>query len=98
MKNPVEQFHALRLDELKAALEANNFEVWIADTAIQAKEIAINEIIPRSTPRTISWGGSMTFMDSGIEEALKTLTAPASSTKRSRGSPKRKRRNGSRQP
>lgn len=76
MKNPVEQFHALRLDELKAALEANNFEVWIADTAIQAKEIAINEIIPRSTPRTISWGGSMTFMDSGLEEALNTLDGP----------------------
>ncbi len=76
MINPVEHFHSLRLNELKTALKANNFEVWIADTAIQAKEIVINEIIPRSNPRTISWGGSMTFMDSGIEEALKTLDGP----------------------
>jgi len=76
MKNPVEHFHALRLDELKTALEANNFEVWIADTAIQAKEIVINEIIPRSTPQTIAWGGSMTFIDSGIEAAIKALDGP----------------------
>ncbi|MBI9089729.1 MAG: lactate utilization protein [Desulfobacterium sp.] len=76
MKNPVAHFHALRLEELKTALEANNFEVWIADTTIHAKEIVINEIIPRSNPQTISWGGSMTLMDTGIEEALNTLDGP----------------------
>lgn len=73
MKNPVEHFHSLRVEELKEALEANNFEVWTAGTALQARDIVINEIIPRSNPQTIAWGGSMTFMETGITTALKNL-------------------------
>ena len=71
MKNPIANFHALRLAELKETLEANNFEVFIADSADHAKEIVVNEIIPAAKPTTIAWGGSMTLMDSGIPEALK---------------------------
>ncbi|MFK5952130.1 MAG: lactate utilization protein, partial [Desulfobacterium sp.] len=73
MKNPEKHFHTLRCQALKEVLEENNFEVWIAETIDKAKEIVTQEIIPRSKPETISWGGSMSFMETGITQALETM-------------------------
>jgi L-lactate utilization protein LutB len=60
-----------RLNDLKTALEANNFEVYIADNASHAKEIVEKEIIPKVSPKSVSWGGSMTFRATGLYEVLK---------------------------
>ncbi|MCG8565464.1 MAG: lactate utilization protein [Desulfobacterales bacterium] len=71
MKDPIGNFHSLRLAELKETLEANNFEVYIAENTDQAREIVTQDIIPATQSTTIAWGGSMTLMGSGIPEALK---------------------------
>lgn len=71
MEKPAELYWSLRLEEVKSALEKNNFEVFVAKDSETAKSIVENEIIPQVKPGSISWGGSMTFMASGIYDALK---------------------------
>jgi L-lactate utilization protein LutB len=71
MQNPVEKFWQLRLADLKTELEVNNFEVFVADTPEQARDLVVRDIIPELAPKTVSWGGSMTVVDSGLYDALK---------------------------
>jgi hypothetical protein len=71
MNDPIKDYWQARLKDVKEALEANNFEVFIAENAAQAKTIVENEIIPQTGAKSISWGGSMTFINSGLYEALK---------------------------
>jgi len=68
---PIEQYSQIRLAELKKALVENNFEVFLADDAKEAKKVALGTIIPEIKPESISWGGSMTFTGSGLYDALK---------------------------
>ncbi len=72
MEKPAEFYWSLRLEEVKSALEKNNFDAFIAKDAETAKSIVENEIIPQLKPKSISWGGSMTFMASGIYDSLKS--------------------------
>ena len=72
MDDPIPHYWKIRLQKLKKALEANNFDVYIADNKDMAKKIAYNTIIPAISARTISWGGSMTFVGTRLYEALKS--------------------------
>jgi len=71
MKNPIDYYWQKRLAGLKNVLEANNFEVFIADSASHAKEIALNQIIPATGAKSISRGGSMTVESTGLFESIK---------------------------
>jgi L-lactate utilization protein LutC len=72
MKNAVDQYWHLRLQTLKATLEHNHFEVHIANDIDQARTLVMESIIPAVSPESISWGGSMTFVETGLYSALKT--------------------------
>ena len=69
MEKPIENFWALRLANLKDELEANNFEVHIAENADAAKKI-VREIF-RDGAKSISWGGSVTYVETGLYQELK---------------------------
>jgi len=71
MNGPIESFWRIRLEDIKKSLEANNFEVFIAESAVAAKKIVLEEIIPKTGAKSIAWGGSMTFVATGLYEALK---------------------------
>ncbi len=71
MDKPMENFWQIRLNDLKKELEANNFEVFVAENKAAAKEIVMENIIPAINPKSISWGGSMTFVATGLYAALK---------------------------
>ena len=71
MDKPIEYYSQIRLADLKKALVKNNFEVFLADDAEEAKKVALGAIIPEIKPESISWGGSMTFTASGLYDALK---------------------------
>lgn len=71
MDNPIRHYWEIRLEKLKNKLESNNFDVYIADNKDLAKKIAYDTIIPSIAPKTISWGGSMTFVATRLYEALK---------------------------
>jgi L-lactate utilization protein LutB len=70
MQNPVENYWKIRLYELKTVLEDNNFEVFLAGSASEARDIVVNTLIPQLLPKSVSWGGSLTFGDTGINEVL----------------------------
>ena len=74
MDDPIKNYWKIRLSDLKEVLESNNFEVHIAENVGQAKTVLEEEIIPKTGARTISWGGSLTFINSGMYQALKNRT------------------------
>ena len=71
MKNPIDNFWKLKLENVKETLESNNFEVFIADNSVEASKIVLEKIIPTIDIKSISWGGSMTFVETGLYDALK---------------------------
>lgn len=71
MDNPVDKFWQIRLADIKLSLEANNFDVFIANNAVEAKQIFLKQIIPKLGAESVSWGGSMTFIATGLYEAIK---------------------------
>ena len=68
--SPIDTYWNLKLEAVKENLENNNFEVHIAQTAEAAKEIALNNIIPGLDIKSVSWGGSMSFIGIGLFHAL----------------------------
>jgi L-lactate utilization protein LutB len=77
MDNPVDKYWQLRLTELKAVLEQNNFTVYRADSAKQAADLVKEKIVTEVAPKSIAWGGSMTFLATGLYDALKTWPGAA---------------------
>jgi len=71
MDNPINEYWKIRLQRTQRALEANNFDVYIADNKDRAKKLAYETIVPSIAPQTISWGGSMTFVGTRLYEALR---------------------------
>ena len=71
MDKPIDNYWKKRLTDIKAALESNNFEVLLADNKEDARKIVLEEIIPQLNPGTLSWGGSMTVIASGLYHDLK---------------------------
>jgi len=71
MSNAIDKYWWMRLSDLKVALEANNFEVFLASSTEEAKKLVMEEIVPTTGAKSISWGGSMTFIDTGLYDALK---------------------------
>ncbi|MCG8531885.1 MAG: lactate utilization protein [Desulfovibrionales bacterium] len=60
----------LKLNSVKENLEINKFEVFITPTAQAARELALETIIPSLDIKTISWGGSVSFIKTGLFHAL----------------------------
>jgi len=71
MDQPINHYWQLRLNDLKSELEGNNFEVFLAENRQAAHKIITEEIIPKLNPKTVSWGGSMTVIASGVYDTLK---------------------------
>jgi L-lactate utilization protein LutB len=71
MENPIESYWKTRLTELKEILTENNFEVFVAENTDEAKSIVIEKIIPEIAPKSVSWGGSLTFVATGLYDVLK---------------------------
>jgi L-lactate utilization protein LutB len=71
MDKPIDNYWQIRLNDLKEVLEGNNFEVFIAEDTAEAKKIVMEKILPAVGPKSVSWGGSMTHLATGIYEAIK---------------------------
>jgi hypothetical protein len=72
MPDPVTQFWNLRLAAAQTALEKNNFEVHIAADRDAATALVEKTLLPGMAPSSISWGGSKTFIETGLYDRLKT--------------------------
>jgi L-lactate utilization protein LutB len=71
MERPIEHYWEVRLADLKKTLEGNNFEVFLAGNTDEAKRIVVEEIIPTTQAKRVSWGGSQTFRATGLYEILR---------------------------
>jgi len=71
MNNPIENYWKIRLADLKSTLEGNNFEVFLALNVEETKTIVMEKIIPSIKPKSVSWGGSITFTTTGLYDILK---------------------------
>lgn len=61
MKNFVNNFWQLRLQELKKELEDNNFEAFVTEGLDEAEALIMDKLIPAAKPEVVSYGGSMTL-------------------------------------
>jgi len=71
MDNAIEAYWKIRLEKLKKALEANNFEVHLAESAAGAKTLVMETLLPNLKPASMAWGGSITVVGAGLYSALK---------------------------
>jgi len=71
MDKPIENYWKQRLEDVKAALESNNFEVYLANDKTDAQKIVLEDIMPKLGAKSVSWGGSMTFIATGLYDRLK---------------------------
>ena len=71
MDKPIENYWKLRLEALKKSLEENNFEVFLVNNSSEAKAIVQKEILPKTGAKSVSWGGSLTFTDTGLYDDIK---------------------------
>ena len=70
MREPISRYWERRMERVKGALEANNFEVFISQHQDEARALLMETILPATGARSASWGGSMTAFDAGIYDAL----------------------------
>lgn len=71
MYEPIESYWKVRLNDVKEAMNANNFDAVVVDSAVEAKTMVLEKIIPETGAKTVSWGGSLTFVATGIYDVLK---------------------------
>lgn len=76
MQNAPNTFHEGRLNKVSKALAKNGFTPHIAATAADAKDIVLGDIITElaneNSARSASFGGSMTLVNTGIHEGVKS--------------------------
>lgn len=70
MTDTLKKYWDLRLSEVRNVLQENNFEVFLANDRDDAKNIVLKKILPNLKPKSISWGGSVTFADTGLYQEL----------------------------
>ena len=73
MDKPIEHYWQIRLKAVKEALEANHFEAFLAQDVKEAKNIVKEQILPTLGAKSVSWGGSMTFLATGLYEEIKKM-------------------------
>ena len=71
MEKPITKFWEIKLEALTEALTKNNFEVYLANTGEDAKNLVLDTLLPRLSPGTISWGGSLSYIQTGLYAELK---------------------------
>lgn len=72
--NPVEIYWQMKLANVKQNLVDNDFEAFVVSSKSAAKDLIMGEIIPSLKPSSISFGGSMTVVETGVYEAVKNLS------------------------
>jgi len=74
MQPLVQEFYAKRLEETAEALRGNNFTAFVVQTAAQARDLILGELIPQAAPATVSMGGSVSLFACGVVDAVKALS------------------------
>jgi hypothetical protein len=73
MEKPIDAYWKLRLTEVKQALEKNRFEVFVADQVEAVVTVVLEQIWPGVAPRSVSWGGSVSFVQTGLYHRVREM-------------------------
>ena len=68
VNDPVRHFWQVRLQEIKERLNSHNFVAYVVETAAEAGELVLADILPTSGARSLSYGGSGTLKATGLHE------------------------------
>jgi L-lactate utilization protein LutB len=71
MTDPIAAYWSHKLAEVQSALAENAFGAHVVPTAADAARLVLEELLPQSGARRLAWGGSKTFVDSGLYAALR---------------------------
>lgn len=74
MGTTLDSFWEMRLKDVQGRLEANNFEVYMAQNREQACKTVLETILPSTGAASVSFGGSATLLATGIYETFKKRT------------------------
>ncbi|MCX7823579.1 MAG: lactate utilization protein [Syntrophobacterales bacterium] len=72
--DPLETYWNIKLDYVKKNLLENGFDAFVVPSRNAAKDLVMGEIIPALKPSSIAFGGSMTVVETGVYEAVKSLS------------------------
>lgn len=72
--NPLEAYWQIKLESVRQRLSENGFDAFVVHSKEVAKDLVIKELIPSIKPSSIAFGGSMTVVETGIYDAVKTLS------------------------
>jgi L-lactate utilization protein LutC len=67
----METYWKLRLERVRDSLEDNNFDAMVAGSLGEAAELVMNGILETSGAKSLSWGGSLTLVQTGLYDRLK---------------------------
>lgn len=70
---PVQTFWDIKLGEIKEVFEDNGYETYVVKSQKAAASLVLDKIIPKMKPKSISFGGSMTVVESGLYDKVKKL-------------------------
>ena len=73
MTDPIRKYWKFRLEEARQALEDNDFEAHVVESAEAARKLVLKDILPRLKPSSLSFGGSKSLADTGLYDAVKEL-------------------------
>ncbi|CCO25358.1 lactate utilization protein [Maridesulfovibrio hydrothermalis] len=71
--NPIQTFWDIKLGEIKEVFEDNGYTTYVAKSSKAAASLVMDKILPKLKPSSISFGGSMTVVDSGLFDQVKKL-------------------------
>lgn len=70
MSSPTDVYYTKRLEQLAEALRGNHFQAHVVPDLDAARALVLEKILPESGAKTVSYGGSMTLLASGLPAAL----------------------------
>ena len=71
MKNSTEMYWKKRIESCKTALEKNNFDVYLTENSIEANKLILKKILPTISPKSASWGDSLSLHSTKVIESIK---------------------------
>ena len=70
---PIQTFWDIKIGEIKEVFEDNGYETYVVKSQKAASSLVLDKIIPKMKPKSISFGGSMTVVESGLYDNIKKL-------------------------
>lgn len=73
MKNPLQNYWQLRLEELQETLTGNNFQAFVVSDKEEAEKLIIEKLLAESRVESVAHGGSMTLLATKVLNRIEEI-------------------------